>query len=114
MRSSSGNPDAWYEPNSVGGPTEDPDFREPPLKLSGDADRHDHRDGNDDHGQPRALFERFDDGERRRLCSNIAESMQGVPEPIIRRQLVHFRRVHPDYGEGVARALAMSTTDPSA
>ena len=103
----SGNPDAWYEPNSVGGPTGNAGFREPPLKLSGDADRHDHRDGNDDYGQPRALFERFDGGERERLYSNIAESMQGVPAAIIHRQLVHFERVHPDYANGVARALSL-------
>ena len=102
-----GNPDAWYEPNSVGGPTGNADFREPPLTLSGDADRHDHRDGNDDYCQPRALFERFDDGERQRLYGNIADAMQGVPVAIVERQLVHFRRVHSDYGEGVARALGM-------
>ena len=107
----SGNPDAWYEPNSVGGPTGNAGFREPPLKLSGDADRHDHRDGNDDYCQPRALFERFDDGERQRLYSNIADAMQGVPAAIIHRQLVHFQRVHPDYANGVARALGRPVTE---
>ena len=103
----SGNPDAYYEPNSFGGPTDDAGFREPPLKLSGDADRHDHREGNDDFGQPRALFERFDDRERQRLYSNIADSMQGVPKDIAARQIALFRRVHPDYAEGVAAALGM-------
>ena len=105
-----GNPDAYYEPNSVGGPAEDAGYREPPLKISGDADRYDHRHGNDDHGQPRALFELFDDSQRQRLFSNIADSMQGVPTPIVERQLAHFRRVHPDYAEGVARALGMPAT----
>ena len=105
-----GNPDAYYEPNSVGGPAEDARYREPPLKISGDADRYDHRHGNDDHGQPRALFELFDDSQRQRLFSNIADSMQGVPTPIVERQLAHFRRVHPDYAEGVARALGMPAT----
>lgn len=33
------NPDAYYEPNSFGGPFESPEFAEPPLKISGDADR---------------------------------------------------------------------------
>ena len=32
-----------YEPNSFGGPKEDPAFREPPLHITGDADRYDHR-----------------------------------------------------------------------
>ena len=103
----SDNPDAYYEPNSVGGPTDDAGFREPPLKLSGDADRHDHRDGNDDFAQPRALFERFDDLERQRLYLNIADSMQGVPKDIVARQIALFRRVHPDYAEGVVAALGM-------
>ncbi len=40
-----------YEPNSMGGPVEDPRFKEPPLKVSGDADRYDHRVGNDDYTQ---------------------------------------------------------------
>ena len=101
----SGNPDAYYEPSSYNGPVEDPRFREPPLGISGDADRHDHRRGGDDYGQARALFEIFDEGERGRLFTNIAAAMQGVPEDIVARQLALFRRVHPDYAEGVARAL---------
>jgi catalase len=31
-----------YEPNSFGGPVEDPSVKEPPFKISGDADRYDH------------------------------------------------------------------------
>ena len=103
-----GSPDAYYEPNSMGGPVEDPGYREPPLGISGDADRHDHRDGNDDYAQPRALFALFDDDHRRRLYSNIAAAMQGVPAEIVDRQLGHFRRVHPDYAGGVANALGLS------
>ena len=101
------NPDAFYEPNSFRGPVEDERFREPPLKISGDADRYDHREGNDDYGQPRALFELFDEGQRARLFSNIADAMAGVPEDIIQRQLVHFHRVHPDYALGVAKAVGV-------
>jgi catalase len=41
-----------YEPNSFGGPVEDPGYKEPPLKISGDADRYNHRIGNDDTTQP--------------------------------------------------------------
>ena len=103
-----GNPDAYYEPNSLDGPTEDAGYREPPLGITGDADRYDHRDGNDDYSQPRALFELFDEGQRRRLFSNIAEAMQGVPAEIVHRQLEHFSRVHPDYAEGVADAVGVS------
>lgn len=98
--------DAYYEPNSFGGPTQNPEYREPPLPLEGDADRYDHRQGNDDYSQPRALFELFDDGQRQRLFGNIAAAMQGVPQFIIERQLAHFEQVHPEYAAGVRRALA--------
>jgi len=76
------------------------------LKISGDADRYNHREGNDDYGQPRALFNLFDDGQKARLFSNIAEAMQGVPDNIIERQLAHFEKVHPDYAAGVRAALS--------
>ena len=45
-----------YEPNSFGVPVEDPSFKEPPLKISGAADRYDHREGNDDYTQAGNLF----------------------------------------------------------
>ncbi len=101
------NPDAYYEPNSFSGPTQDPRFAEPPLTLSGDADRYDHRDGNDDYTQPGNLFRLFDAGQRERLFANIAAAMQGVPEQIVRRQLAHFSKADPAYGAGVARALKL-------
>jgi catalase len=104
---SSGNPDAYYEPNSVAGaPVEDPTVAEPPLRIVGDAGRFDHREGNDDYVQPRALFNLFDDAQKGRLFSNIAAAMGGVPEHIIERQLGHFDKIHPDYAAGVRAALA--------
>lgn len=100
------NADAYYEPNSFNGPVQSPEYAEPPLKISGNADRYNHREGNDDYGQPRALFNLFDDGQKGRLFSNIAEAMQSVPREIIDRQLGHFEKVHPDYAAGVKEALA--------
>lgn len=99
------NPDAYYEPNSFNGPAQAPEFAEPPLPLEGDADRFNHREGNDDYSQPRALFNLFDDGQKQRLFSNIAAAMGGVPDFIVERQLAHFDQVHADYGNGVRHAL---------
>ena len=99
------NPDAYYEPNSFNGPKQDPSVAEPPLKISGDAARYDHRKGNDDYGQPRALFLMFDAGQRQRLFSNMAGSMQGVPAEIVERALGHLDLIHPDYAKGVRAAL---------
>lgn len=101
-----GNADAYYEPNSVGGPVEDASYAEPPLALEGPADRYDHRVGNDDFTQAGDLFRLLDDGEKVRLCRNLAESMAGVPEAIIERQLAHFAKADPRYAEGVRKARA--------
>ncbi len=106
FQNDTGNADAYYEPNSFGGPTEDPSVAEPPLRISGDADRYNHREGNDDFAQPRALFALFDDEQRQRLFGNIAAAMGGVPESIIHRQLALFDQVDPAYGAGVRAALA--------
>ena len=106
FQNDTGNPDAYYEPNSFGGPAQDPTVKEPPLRISGDADRYDHRAGNDDFTQPAALFALFDQAQKQRLFANIAASMTGVPEQIIARQLALFTRVDPAYGAGVRAALA--------
>jgi catalase len=98
-------PDAYYEPNSFGGPKEDRRLAEPPLKLSGDADRFDHRNGNDDYTQPGNLFRLFSSEQKNRLFQNIAAAMQGVPEAIKRRQVALFTRCDAEYGAGVARLV---------
>jgi len=94
-----------YEPNSFGGPVEDPSVKEPPLPLEGAADRYDHRAGNDDYGQAGDLFRLMPEDERERLMDTIAAEMEGVPTEIIDRQIGHFRKADPAYGAGVARRL---------
>ena len=101
-----GAADAYYEPNSFGGAAQDPGVAEPPLRLSGSAARHDHREGNDDYTQAGNLFRLFDEGQRRRLGQNIAAAMAGVPAFIVERQLAHFDRADPAYGAVVRAALA--------
>lgn len=104
-----GTPDAYYEPNSVeGSAKEDPSFNEPPLKVSGDADRYNHRDGNDDYTQPGNLYRLFDDDQRDRLHQNLADAMDGVPREIVQKQLLHFHKCDPHYAAGIATALGVS------
>jgi catalase len=105
FQNDTGNPDAYYEPNSFNGPAQDESVIEPPLQIHGDADRYDHREGNDDFGQPRALFRLFDSEQKQRLFQNIAAAMKGVPESIVERQLALFSKVDPEYGAGVREAL---------
>lgn len=102
-----GHVDAFYEPNSIDSAAkQDESFAEPPLKINGDADRYNHREGNDDFTQAGNLFRLFDEAQKKRLCENIAAAMQGVPREIVDRQIAHFDKADPAYGQGVRDALA--------
>ncbi|MFZ2467911.1 MAG: catalase [Parvibaculum sedimenti] len=96
-----------YEPNSFGGPKEDPSVKEPPLKIEGDADRYDHRDGNNDYSQAGDLFRLMSEGQKAALMDSIAGAMKTVPEEIQRRQIGHFSKADPAYGAGVAARLGL-------
>jgi catalase len=110
-----GNPDAFYEPNSFNGPIQDERFREPPLKISGVADRFNHRDGNDDYRQPGDLFRLMGAQAQARLMDNTVEAMQGVPVKIVKRWIGHCYKADPDYGNGLATRMGLSIFDrPSA
>lgn len=98
-----------YEPNGFGGPVEDARFREPPLHISGDADRYDHHVNNDDYTQAGNLFRLMTAAERGRLMANIVAHMASVPRDIQLRQIEHFRRADPAYGNGVAAGLGLPT-----
>jgi len=97
-----------YEPNSFSGPYQDPRFKEPPLKISGDADRYDHRAGNDDYTQAGDLFRLLTAEEKARLIDNIVGAMATVPREIQLRQIAHFTKADPAYGEGVAKGLGIA------
>ena len=99
------NPDAYYEPNSFNGPAETGGLEEPPLKITGDATRYNHRDGNDDYKQPGDLFRLMSADQKQQLFHNIAAAMDSVPEFIVERQMVHFHKADPAYAEGVKAAL---------
>ena len=108
-----GNPNsnAYYEPNSFAGPVEDRTAQEPPLRISGDAARYDHRQY-DDYAQVRVLFEKvLEPDEKERLFNNIAGTWADVPEVICERQLGEFRKVHPDYEAGVRKAWEQVKAD---
>jgi catalase len=97
-----------YEPNSFNGPKECPAFNdEPPLKISGDVARYNHRDGNDDYTQPGNLFRLMPPDAQKRLFGNIGRHMKDVPRDIQLRQICHFFRADPAYGRGAAEALGI-------
>jgi catalase len=105
------NPDAYYEPNSFNGPLQDERFREPPLKLSGNADRYNHRDGNDDYRQPGDLFRMMSPDQRQQLLDNTKTAMGGVPVEIVQRWIGHCLKADPAYGKGLAKRMGVSLPD---
>ena len=104
-----GGESANYEPNSFHGPTADPAFREPPLKISGDADRYEQKRGvDDDYVQPGNLYRLMTPDAQARLIENIVGSLKNAPAEIQKRMVEHFRRADAAYGAGVAQGLGLT------
>ncbi|MBN2185146.1 MAG: catalase [Candidatus Krumholzibacteriota bacterium] len=103
-----GGPDPNYEPNSTGGPVADPAYAEPPLKISGDADRYEQKRGvDDDYVQPGNLYRLMSPQQQKELAENIAGSLWKVPKDLQEKMVEHFRRADEAYGDGVARKLGL-------
>ncbi len=97
-----------YEPNSFGGPVEQNQYTERPMPITGDAARYNHREGNDDYRQPGDLYRQMTPDQRTRLIHNLACSMQGVPERIVKLQIGHFTKADAEWGRRVAEALGVA------
>lgn len=96
-----------YEPNSFGGPAQDESFREPPLRLKGDLDRHDAYKDNDDFAQAGNLYRLFTEEQKDKITSVIAGTMKGLPEEILRPNIEHFLQADQDYGRRIAKKVGL-------
>lgn len=95
-----------YEPDSFGGPKADSAYREPPLRISGDADRYDQPRGvDDDYIQPGNLFRLMTPAEQARLMDNIVGSLRKTSKEIQERMVKHFTKADPAYGKGIKDRL---------
>ncbi len=95
-----------YEPNSFGQWQEQPDFREPPLKINGDADWWNFRDDDSNYyKQPGDLFRLMNPEQQQALFDNTARNLGDAPEFIKRRHIENCAKADPAYGAGVAKAL---------
>ncbi|MEN8760916.1 MAG: catalase [Thiogranum sp.] len=103
-----------YQPNSFNGSVDNAVYAEPPLRIEGDADRYNHREGNDDYTQAGNLFRLMDADAQTRLIANIVNAMQDVPRNIQIRQIGHFLKADRAYGEGVARGLGVEPSEAAA
>lgn len=103
-----------YFPNSFDDtPKAAPQYREPALPL-GDvlADRHDHRDGNDDYTQAGDLYRLMSDEQKDRLAQAIAAPLSQARKEVQHLQLQHFHKADPDYAARVAAALGIGIEEP--
>lgn len=96
-----------YTPNSYGSYVESPGVLEPPLKLSGDAARFDFdEDDADYYAQPRALFALMSPEQRQALFDNTARAIAPASEATKQRHIDNCTACDPEYGAGVAEAIA--------
>ena len=105
-----------YEPNSYGQWQEQPQYREPPMKIRGDADFWNFREDDADYfSQPGALFRSYNQAQKERLFANTARALGDAPDFIKQRHIDNCSKADPAYGAGVAaalKALASQPTDP--
>lgn len=98
-----------YEPNSYGEWQEQPEFKEPPLNLSGAADNWNFRaDDSDYYTQPGKLFRLMSPEQQKALFENTARAMGDAPDEIKIRHIGNCNQADPAYGKGVADALGIS------
>ena len=103
-----GGGSVYYEPNSFSGPEEVPDQKQTSFAVSGLAEsaaynHHDH------YTQAGNLFRLMSKEERVRLVDNIVAAMKPVErEEIKLRQIQHFYKADPEFGECVANGLKLS------
>jgi catalase len=97
-----------YEPNSYGAWQEQPEFKEPPLELSGAADHWNFREDDDDYyTQPGKLFRLMNSTQQKALFENTARAMGDAPKEIKIRHIKNCLKADPAYGKGVADALGI-------
>ncbi len=97
-----------YEPNSFGEWQEQPEYRDPALKIYGDMVRWNYReDDSDYYTQPGKLFNLMTPEKQQLLFENTARNMAGVPEFIQARHILNCYKADPAYGEGVAKACGL-------
>jgi catalase len=96
-----------YEPNSFNQWQEQPQFREPPLRIGNIADWFDFRQDDADYfKQPGDLFRLMTPAQQQVLFDNTARAMGDAPDFIKQRHIDNCSRADPAYGAGVAAAVA--------
>jgi catalase len=98
-----------YQPNSPGEWAEQPDYKEPPLELSGALDSYEPKaDTTDDCFKYAGdLYRLMNDAQKQVLIANTAGNQAGVTENVKLRHAAHCYLADANYGESLARALGL-------
>ncbi|QIJ05825.1 catalase KatB [Shewanella chilikensis] len=100
-----GDASANYGPNSQPSGLQDAtEFKEPPLRLDGEADRYS-RYGQDDYTQAGNLYRLLPEEEKARLISNICGTLSQATQDVQQRMIGHFSQADADYGRRVQEML---------
>lgn len=107
-----GGPAVNYEPNSHGGPVEDPSKAHKTYAVTGDVKRREHvNTGDIDFEQPRALWVKvMPEASKEYLVTAMFNSMKTCRTDIKERMIKLCTRVHPDFGGRLANKLEMKIT----
>jgi catalase len=109
MRSdNNGGGSVYYEPNSFGGPKEAPEHKQTAFQVTGVAEQvaYDH---SDHYTQAGDLYRLMSEEERARLVETVVGAMKLVERDDIKlRQIQHFYKADPEYGERVAKGLNLA------
>ena len=101
-----------YEPNSYGKWQEQPEFKEPPLAIRGDAYQWNFReDDSDYYTQPGLLFRLMTPAQQQVLFENTARAMGDAAKEIKIRHIGNCLKADPAYGKGVADALGICLSE---
>lgn len=97
-----------YEPNTLGGPVQDPTKKQQQFPVTGLAGRYPHQHPNTDYEQPRTLFRKImTETDRTHLIENLVGALGGARRDIQERMIKLFYKVDPEYGERIAKGLGI-------
>lgn len=101
--------DVNYEPNSFGGPVDDNKYNQPAFDIEGKGDHY--KQDKDYYTQPGDLYRLVPEDEKKRIHTNVATAMEGVPVNIKVRVAARFYQADERCGKGIAEAAGLNMND---
>jgi len=94
-----------YEPNSFGGPVDNHAYNQPPFDIRGMGNHY--QQDKDYYTQPGDLYRLVPEDEKKRIHTNVAAAMEGVPVNIKVRVAARFYQADERCGKGIAEAAGL-------